>query len=179
MIVTQVKAHGQPLFEENVRFFPPCAVPRPDVVSCGHGKTAIPAYSSLERRPPCASWPSTTATPTPASPSPTPPACWPASPPSSTPTARNRVAEQIALLAREHGVERAGAGTSHQHGRHPRPPLGKGPGHGGSCCKADHRPAGGPVGRAAHHHRRPPDPDEQRQKRQKAEKDRGRCGGHR
>ncbi len=43
--------------------------------------------------------------------------------------------------------------------------------------KETHRPAGGPVGRAAHHHRRSPDPDEQRQERQEAEKGGGRCGG--
>ncbi len=55
------------------------------------------------RRRPCASWPSITATPTPASPSPTPPACWPASPPSSTPTAGGGGTEQIHRLA--HGAQ--------------------------------------------------------------------------
>ena len=34
---------GQPLFEKNVRFFPPCAA-CPDVVSCGQAKRAIPAF---------------------------------------------------------------------------------------------------------------------------------------
>ena len=166
---------GQPLFEKNVRFFPPCAA-CPDVVSCGQAKRAIPAFilpwkgdhhahhgHRLRRRP-----------------------------------HRHRHLRPHRPAGRLHhrhqrlppgpgdGTDRtsgkgaqggtAGAGASHQHGRHPRAPLGKGPGH-AAAAEGDHRPAGGPVGRAAHHHRRSPDPDEQRQERQEAEKGGGRCGG--
>ena len=72
-----------------------------------------------------------------------------------------RVAEQVAALAREHGAEELVLG-------HPRNMDGtRGP----RAEKAE------PLGRAADHHRRPSDPLQRREKRTAAEKNRRRRGG--
>lgn len=100
-----------------------------------------------------------------------PPACWPASP-SSTPTARPGDGTDR-TSGKEHrwngwcwGIPSAGMdGTAALLGK--AQPCGAG---------GDHRPDGGPVGRAAPPSTSP-DPDEQRQERQEAEKGSGRCGG--
>ena len=88
----------------------------------------------------------------------------------------DRVAERIALLAKEHGAERLVLGhpINMDGTRGPRSEKAQAM---KAAAGGGHRPAGGAVGRAAHHHRRPPDPLEQRQERQKAEEGGGRRGG--
>ncbi len=55
------------------------------------------------------------------------------------------VVEQVAALAKEHGAEELVLGHPVEHGRHPRPPLGKGKGHEGSAG-GSHFPTGRPLG---------------------------------
>ena len=85
----------------------------------------------------------------------------------------DRVTEQIALLAKEHGVERLVLGhpINMDGTRGPRSEKAQAM---RQLLEETTGLPGGPVGRAAHHHRRSPDPDEQRQERQEAEKGSGR-----
>lgn len=88
----------------------------------------------------------------------------------------DRVTEQIALLAKEHGVERLVLGhpINMDGTRGPRSEKAQAM---RQLLEETTGPAGGSCGTSAHHHRRSPDPDEQRQERQEAEKGGGRCGG--